>query len=66
LKTVALFHPQQDRWSDHFSWSENATEIIGMTPIGRATIATLKMNRPQMIRVRQMWVTMNEHPPGLD
>jgi hypothetical protein len=66
LKTVALFHPQQDRWSDHFSWSENATEIIGMTPIGRATIATLKMNRPQMIRVRRMWVTMNEHPPGLD
>lgn len=57
-----LFHPQQ-RWSDHFDWNANATEIIGLTAIGRATVAMLKMNRPQMTRVRKMWVTLGEHPP---
>lgn len=63
---VPLFHPQQHRWLDHFSWNEDATRIVGVTPLGRATIAALKMNRPQMIRVRQMWVAMSEHPPDLD
>jgi hypothetical protein len=63
---VPLFHPQQDRWADHFSWNEESTEIIGLTPTGRATVMALKMNRSQMIRVRRMWVAMSEHPPDLD
>jgi HNH endonuclease len=63
---VSLFHPQLQAWTDHFAWSEDATETIGLTPIGRATIAALKINRPQMIRVRQMWVKMGEHPPKLE
>ena len=66
LDEVPLFHPQQHRWLEHFSWNEDATQIVGLTPAGRATIAVLKMNRQQLIRVRQMWVVMNEHPPNLD
>ena len=66
LDEVALFHPQQQRWSDHFSWNEDTTQIVGLTPAGRATIAALRMNRPQMIRARWMWTAMNEHPPDLD
>jgi hypothetical protein len=58
-----LFHPHQDTWTDHFRWKEGATEIIGLTAAGRATIAALSMNRPQLIRVRRMWVAMAEHPP---
>ncbi|MBL8828426.1 MAG: HNH endonuclease [Planctomycetaceae bacterium] len=60
---VPLFHPHQDRWADHFAWNESSTEIIGLTAIGRATITALRMNRSQMIRVRQMWVAMHQHPP---
>jgi hypothetical protein len=60
---VRLFHPHQDAWSDHFSWNEATTELISQTSIGRATIAALKMNRPQLIRVRRMWAEMGEHPP---
>jgi len=60
---VPLFHPQQHQWEEHFSWNEDSTEIIGLTPTGRATIAILRMNRPQIVRVRRMWVVMNEHPP---
>ncbi|MBH8563920.1 HNH endonuclease [Nostoc sp. CENA67] len=62
---VKLFHPQQQLWSEHFTWNENATEIIGITPVGRATISALKMNRPQLTRVRKMWVKMGEHPPNI-
>jgi hypothetical protein len=61
---ASLFHPHQDLWTDHFVWNEDGTEIIGVTAIGRATIITLKMNRPQLKRVRQMWVKMGEHPPS--
>jgi hypothetical protein len=60
---IRLFHPQQDRWQDHFSWNHDATQILGLTPVGRATVEALKMNRPQMIRVRRMWVAMDEHQP---
>jgi hypothetical protein len=62
---VPLFHPQQQRWLDHFAWDDGATQIIGLTPAGRATIGLLRMNRPQLIRVRRMWVAMQEHPPDL-
>jgi HNH endonuclease len=62
---VSLFHPYLQRWTDHFAWSEDGTEIIGLTPIGRATIVVLKMNRPQVTRVRRMWAKMGEHPPVL-
>ncbi len=62
---VPLFDPQKSVWTDHFEWSEEKTELIGLTAIGRATIAELKMNRIVMIRVRRMWVAMGEHPPNL-
>ncbi len=63
---AALFHPQQQDWSDHFAWSVAATEIVGLTPTGRATIAALKMNRPQLMRVRSLWVKLGEHPPQIN
>lgn len=62
-KQENLFNPQTQQWKDHFQWNENGTEIIGITPEGKATISALKMNRPQLIRVRRMWVTLGEHPP---
>lgn len=63
---VALFHPHQDRWNEHFVWSDDGTELVGLSAIGRATIEALKINRPAMIRVRKMWVAMSEHPPAID
>lgn len=65
-ETVPLFHPQQDKWDKHFTWSENKTTIEGLTAIGRATIAALKMNREQIVRVRRMWVKMRVHPPQIE
>jgi hypothetical protein len=63
---VALFHPQRDAWEEHFAWNDDASELIGLTVTGRATIVALRMNRPQLVRVRKMWVAMGEHPPDVD
>lgn len=32
-KQVALFHPQQDRWEEHFSWAEGDRHLAtGLVP----------------------------------
>jgi len=63
-KIVSLFHPQFQVWEEHFAWNKDASEIMGLTPVGCATVSALKMNRPQLIRLRQMWVKLGEHPPS--
>lgn len=59
-----LFHPQRDRWHDHFDWSVNGTLIVGLTDIGKATKNLLRMNRPQLARVRAIWTLIGKHPPN--
>ncbi len=61
-KTVPLFHPRQQHWSEHFTWSEDYTEIIGVTPTGRATVERLRMNRTGMVNLRRVLHAMQEHP----
>ncbi|NEQ97791.1 MAG: HNH endonuclease [Cyanothece sp. SIO2G6] len=59
-----LFHPQQQSWIDHFQWSPNGSLIIGKTATGRVSIATLKMNRAELVISRQLWTQVGWHPPG--
>lgn len=60
---VALFNPRQQKWEDHFQWNENYLEIIGITPCGRATVSTLKLNRQRLINLRRAVYALGEHPP---
>ncbi len=60
---VMLFHPQQQIWTEHFTWSDNKLEIIGLTPCGRATVNVLKLNNSQLITARQIWIIAGLHPP---
>lgn len=62
-KEVSLFHPRIQSWSEHFKWNEDFTLIIGMTPIGHATIKCLKMNKPEHINLRKLLVQFQKHPP---
>jgi HNH endonuclease len=62
---VALFHPHQQVWLDHFSWADDGRELIGLTAIGRSTISLLQMNRTALVRARAMWIKLGEHPPEL-
>ncbi len=65
-ETVPLFHPHQQIWAEHFAWQEKGVELIGLTPVGRTTIAALQMNRPQLVRTRRLWIKLGEHPPKID
>lgn len=58
-----LFNPRQQTWVEHFQWSSEGTEIVGITAIGRATVERLKMNAPLMVQARQVWVRAGWHPP---
>ena len=59
-----LFHPRQDRWSEHFAWNEDGSLLVGLTPIGRVTIERLRLNRPGVVNLRRMLYANNQHPPA--
>jgi len=63
LESVALFNPRQQNWNDHFRWSEDGTEIIGLTPTGRATVIALNLNNFIIIATRRRWVSVSWFPP---
>jgi hypothetical protein len=60
-----LFHPRLDQWSDHFAWEADFTFIEGVTPVGRATVEALHLNREWLINLRRVLHAMGEHPPKL-
>jgi len=61
---VPLYHPRAQRWRDHFAWNEDCTLIIGLTPVGRATVEALYLNREGLINLRRVLYTMGMHPPA--
>jgi hypothetical protein len=62
-ETVArLFHPRNDQWEDHFQVAPDSGEILGRTPIGRATVARLEMNSAAQITARQQWMRLGLFP----
>ena len=58
-----LYHPRRDRWSAHFAWHNSGLEIIGVSPTGRVTVKLLKLNRPNVVNLRQILVVFGKHPP---
>lgn len=60
---VRLFNPRLQSWNEHFVWNEDFTEIIGLTPVGRATIAALKLNRKGVKNLRWALFSVGKHPP---
>ena len=62
-EVVPLFHPRQHRWQEHFTWNEDFTLMIGLTPTGRATVEVLHLNREELINLRRVLYAMGEHPP---
>jgi hypothetical protein len=61
--TVRLYHPRQDIWREHFKWSDNDLYVVGISPIGRATISLLKLNRSNAINLRKLLKMADLHPP---
>lgn len=61
--TVSLFHPRKNQWDKHFVWDETEVLIQGITPIGRATIDALKLNREAVVNLRELLILVGKHPP---
>jgi hypothetical protein len=49
-RLTRLFHPRIDDWSRHFRWK--SLRIVGLTAIGRATVAIMDFNGPSQLVVR--------------
>ena len=62
-EAVMLFNPRKDVWKKHFGWAKDFTIVIGLTPIGRATVDVLKLNRQGLINQRNMLFKFGKHPP---
>ena len=59
---VDLYHPRQNRWVEHFRWNEDFSLIIGISPVGRATVEKLKLNRKGVVNLRKILFLNAEHP----
>jgi hypothetical protein len=62
-RVVRLFNPRDDKWGEHFRWVEGGLRVEGTTPIGRATVAALKLNQAVRVVARRLWVSVGWHPP---
>ena len=59
--TVPFYNPRYEAWSIHFCWK--GYEVDGLTPVGRATIATLDLNHPKRIFIRRAEELFGYFPP---
>jgi hypothetical protein len=53
LKTrriMRLYDPRRDTWNEHFLW--RLTTLVGLTPVGRATITVLAINQSRRVAAR--------------
>ena len=62
-ESTSLFNPRLHLWEEHFMWNENKSEAIGITPIGRATVVKLKLNRIGVKNLRTALRKLGLHPP---
>lgn len=60
---VQLFHPRHQQWRDYFMWSGDYAKIAGRTPVGRATVDALQLNRARLQRLRRALWQAGAHPP---
>jgi hypothetical protein len=60
---VPLYHPRRDAWRDHFAWSDDFSEILGLTSTGCATVACLDLNRVEVVNLRRLLKLAAQHPP---
>lgn len=61
---VRLFHPRKDVWGEHFYFSD--ANILGSTPIGRATVFCLNMNSEHRLVIRELYGYTDDFEDRLD
>jgi HNH endonuclease len=57
---VALFNPRRDEWTEHFTFRR--IRLVGLTPIGRATVVVLGVNETRRLEIRALLLSEGEFP----
>ena len=57
---IALYHPRQDHWEEHFRLT--GATIIPLTASGRVTARLFRMNDLERILEREMLIRLNLYP----
>jgi hypothetical protein len=60
-RSVRLFHPLLQPWSEHFRF--NGYQIEGLTEVGRATMELLNLNHHRRLRIREAEEVFGLFPP---
>lgn len=60
-KIARLFDPRRHTWSRHFRW--DGPVLMGRTAVGRATVATLAINLPHRVELRETLIHEGVFPP---
>jgi len=61
-----LFDPRNDIWMEHFAFVHDYLFIIGLTPIGEATVQALMLNDSRLqnrLALRHSAIMSGEYPP---
>jgi hypothetical protein len=59
---VAMYHPRQLVWQEHFAFVPESCAVEGTTAVGRAMVAQLQMNNPMQLASRRWWMTLGLYP----
>ena len=59
-KVTPLFNPRIQNWDEHFML--DGAQIIGLTPIGRATVSLLRLNDAPRVAQRQWLMDAGRYP----
>ncbi|MCA9270515.1 MAG: HNH endonuclease [Planctomycetales bacterium] len=62
-KLEPLFDPRTQNWNEHFRW--DGPRLVGLTGIGRVTIAVLDINQPERVALRQALIAEGVFPPPM-
>ncbi len=55
---VRLYSPREDIWLEHFALEKTTGNIVGLTPIGKATISRLRINSAAQLTARISWLKL--------
>jgi len=56
-----LFNPRRHKWAKHFRW--DGPILVGLIPVGRATIIVLEINLNYQVDLRRGLIDEGMFPP---
>ena len=58
---MPLFNPRVQVWAHHFLLVD--ARIVGLTPMGRATVSLLRLNLSMRVDIRRLLIEKGRYPP---